>query len=568
MVYDFAVALFKLFNRNVTVKHVDKIKTKGVVRMKKLLSEIVIMAVLVPTLLTGCGTSKDAGKEEAPKGSTEKTIEFPLKEKVTVTMSGRRKDVYAPHADVKLLKDLEAKTNIHVEWIDWPESTWNEKKNLAFASGDYPEALFGGFVLSTSDIVNYGSQGLLTPIENNINSTIMPNFSKVLEKRPGWKKEITTADGHIYGLPSVNEPDMNLTNDALLINKVWLDKVGKSIPKTTDEFYEVLKAFKAAKDLNGNGKDDEIPFTFRYGDNIYGMASLVGSFGLVDPKSHFNVVGGKAVFVPAQSEYKEGIKYINKLYSEGLLDKECFTMNSPAMSAKIKAKTPIVGACIAWSEDTVHAESGLPEGTYIAIPPLKGPKGEPVWQARVSPVNSNFGFVVTNKAKKPEILLKWADLFYDKDMSIQAFNGFYDKYIRKKSDNKFEELMAPDGKPYKSEVKSADVPTNFGLYAILKEDYQLEIPKRSAASKNKVDQLYKPFLEKTPYNDYLFMTKQETERAVVLSTDINDYVMKTAGKWISDGKIDQEWDAYLKKLKEIGLDEYVKIKQAPYDRSK
>ena len=41
------------------------------------------------------------------------------------------------------------------------------------------------------------------------------------------------------------------------IRQDWLDKLGLSMPTTVDEWYNVLKAFRA--DPNGNGKADEIP---------------------------------------------------------------------------------------------------------------------------------------------------------------------------------------------------------------------------------------------------------------------------------------------------------------------
>ena len=37
------------------------------------------------------------------------------------------------------------------------------------------------------------------------------------------------------------------------VNSEWLKKVGMDVPKTTDEFKEMLKRFKET-DLNGNGK--------------------------------------------------------------------------------------------------------------------------------------------------------------------------------------------------------------------------------------------------------------------------------------------------------------------------
>ena len=51
----------------------------------------------------------------------------------------------------------------------------------------------------------------------------------------------------------------------------WLDKLGLPIPETTDDLYNTLKAFKT-QDPNGNGLNDEIPFSFIFNHQIKGKA--------------------------------------------------------------------------------------------------------------------------------------------------------------------------------------------------------------------------------------------------------------------------------------------------------
>lgn len=48
-----------------------------------------------------------------------------------------------------------------------------------------------------------------------------------------------------------------LTPEPFFINTVWLEKVGKEMPTTVEEFKDVLMAFRDAGDLNGNGLADE-----------------------------------------------------------------------------------------------------------------------------------------------------------------------------------------------------------------------------------------------------------------------------------------------------------------------
>jgi putative aldouronate transport system substrate-binding protein len=71
---------------------------------------------------------------------------------------------------------------------------------------------------------------------------------------------MTFPDGNIYTLAIALQVSHDDDGDAMFfMNKKWVDQVGKQIPTTTEELYDVLKAFKE-NDVNGNGnKDDEIP---------------------------------------------------------------------------------------------------------------------------------------------------------------------------------------------------------------------------------------------------------------------------------------------------------------------
>ena len=76
---------------------------------------------------------------------------------------------------------------------------------------------------------------------------------------PEAKATLTLPDGNIYTLPIIGrQPPIRACTH---INKVWLERIGKDIPTTTDELLEVLKLFKTS-DPNQNGEADEIPITF------------------------------------------------------------------------------------------------------------------------------------------------------------------------------------------------------------------------------------------------------------------------------------------------------------------
>lgn len=542
--------------------------------MKKRVSSFIALSMFASVMVTGCSSNKDAGKAaETPKNSstTAKTLEFPLKEKVKYTFAQNRPDGNKPFQTLTSWNEqFEKKSNVQINWLDWGTGdAYKQKRQLAFASGDLPDAFYGGFSIEGFDYVNYGTQGVLIPLEKMINKDLMPNLTKLIERNPNILKQMTAPDGHVYGLPLYAEGTTN-TNDTILYNKLWLDKLGLKIPTTTDEFYEYLKAIKAAKDLNGNGKDDEIPFTFRYGtngqvDKINGISSLIGFSGLVMPQTLIDVKDGKLIFVPGQPEYKEAIKFLNKLASEGLIDKEAFTMDNPAYAAKLTSKVPSVGVGIHWSTATANTPIG--SEVFVYGPPLKGADGKQRWAKRVTPVNFNIAFAITNKAKNPEVLMKWADLNYDTDTSIQNLYGPYDKHLKKLGSGMFEEILKPDGKQFTALEKSESTPLNYSLHIQLTGDVTFNKKSAATISKEEAEKIYSPFFQKEVYASP-FMEQKDAERNAVVIPDLGQYVTKMTAKWIYSGGIDADWNEYVNQLKKLGMDDYIKINQKAYDRTK
>ncbi len=520
--------------------------------MKKRLFILITTLIM---LLSGCANNSTVKKDSVEINKTGLPI---VNEKLTAEVFATRSPAIGSFSDMPYFRIMEERTNIQLDITDLESSVFAEKKKLLFASGDMPDMFYGGWVLSTTEVVNYGMQGLLLPLENLIEQ-YAPNISKVLNDRPDIKNQITAPDGHIYALPTLNENNP-LTNEALVINKAWLDKVGMSVPTTTDEFYKVLKAFKN-NDLNGNGINDEMPLIFKYKDHINGITSLFGSFGVLDTASHFMVNNGKVVFSPIQPGYKEAVRYFSKLVSEGLMDMEGFTLTD--ITSKQRSVPPIAGAFLAWSEYMVNVnltgdKSG--KGDYLSIPPLKGPNGDQLWARRAFTATNNFAFAISTKSQYPEALIRWADYCYDDDISIQTYRGLYDIDIKKLDNGKFEEISNGNKIPVENSVPGVS-----GFYKLFKGEYTLNSPSPSDVFKSKCDEMYAPYVEKEAFPGEALLTSSDTERMGQLTTDIVQYVEKCTAEWILNGGIDSQWDAYITKLNQMGLEEYIKLNQKILD---
>jgi putative aldouronate transport system substrate-binding protein len=65
----------------------------------------------------------------------------------------------------------------------------------------------------------------------------------------------------------------------------------------------------------------------------------------------------------------------------------------------------------------------------------------------------------------------------------------------------------------------------------------------------------------------VFTTSEESEELSGLQTDLVNYTKNQLARWISgDGNVGAEWNNYLRELNNIGLERYLQMRQAIYDR--
>ena len=108
----------------------------------------------------------------------------------------------------------------------------------------------------------------------------------------------------------------------IAINVEWLEALNLEMPKTPDEFVNVLKEF-VTKDPNGNGKNDEIGFVSQMWSGISNLYEITGFTGVLTAIRYIQDGGVKWPLI--DDEVKEATKWLHNLYVEGLLDKEQFT---------------------------------------------------------------------------------------------------------------------------------------------------------------------------------------------------------------------------------------------------
>ena len=468
--------------------------------------------------------------------------------------------------DLEYFQKLEESTNVQINWYMTAKDAWSEKKSLLFASNSLPDAFYGQNILTNVDVIKYASQGMLIPLEDMIDE-YMPNLKKILDENPQYRKQITAPDGHIYSLPTINEMNPT-THDKLFINKTWLDNLGLEVPTTTEEFEKVLLAFKN-EDANGNGDpNDEIPFTFRYTtsdpyNRQQGLQSLFGTFGQLDDIYHFIVKDGEVVYTPTTEPYKEAISWFHQLYEDGVIDQEVFTHDANVYVSKIQDPNKIVGMFLGWSRS---ATATVNKDDYIPMAPLVNSNGEQIWRTVDAKMLSKNSFSITSKAEHPEVLMRWMDQSYDLEKSLEICQGLIGHALEVTPDGRYQQMKLPEGMVLDTVIHDYG-PGNDGTFAVMQEIIDKLNLNANLTERKELDEFYSQYnvpIEEMYPN--VFFNADEIEEIGVLQTDIDSYVMQKYAEWIVNGGVEDEWDAFQQKLKDMNVDEYIKLYTDAYTR--
>lgn len=531
---------------------------------KKAVSAVIMAAML--TTLTACGgktattdqTSTTAAQEASTSTDTQASKEAPA----TSSEGGSFKVATVRWADwgeeyhKGFVDNAAAETGISIKWDTILNSDWGDKKAVLMASNDLPDAFLGSICFSPAEIAT--NQSSFIALDEYIDDN-MPNFKAIMEKDPTMKALATSSDGHIYGLPS-KKPCRPTISNQMFINQTWLDNLGLTMPQTYEEFYNVLKAFKD-KDANGNGDpDDEIPYAQGYADSTMYFLLPFGMTLGADGTYAMSIKGGVPAFLPTQDSYREGIKWMNKSYAEGLIDPEIYTEDTSMRDSKLMNETAIVGAAPGWTAD---ATFGANASQYTALPALEGPDGKRYVTS--DPEHWNYSrneFMITKSCKDPAALLRWMDKFYTDDASIQTFYGSFGVGVQKDGDTY--SLLPP------SDGNSADT---FAWISSLRDfgpkyvedgfnDKVKLVSDSGDGLKLALDkELSQYAMEAYPNVSY---TTDQLNQLTILYTDISSYVTTMQAKWVTEGGVDEEWDSYIDTLKQMGYEDFMKIQNDAY----
>jgi putative aldouronate transport system substrate-binding protein len=285
-----------------------------------------------------------------------------------------------------------------VTFVPIPRFSDTEKYNTLFAAGNAPDIVWSYSSDFKGQLIN---QRQAMPLEDLINET-STTYKKLLEEYPGLKKLTTDPDGHIYQIGRMNglQP-----NDALFIRADWLKALNLPVPQTTEELFEVAKAF-ATEDPDGNGENDThgIAMSFITGSLIDVM------FGNMSP------VVENDELVNGWDRKRDALAFKKQLFDADIVNKD-FLNDKDGAKAKeewVTGKLGIYGGSI----------DGIDEMQVLATLMNNNPNAEVLCIALPASSYGQFSGglippiqvvgIVNAKAKDPEAVMKYIDFLSDK----------------------------------------------------------------------------------------------------------------------------------------------------------
>lgn len=283
---------------------------------------------------------------------------------------------------------------------------------------------------------------------------------------------------------------------------------------------------------------------------------MAGSFGLDFQLGYnINLENDKVNIWMGSERNKELLMYLNKLYSEKLLDPELYTQKE----AQYLAKQGSGNTGFFFDQTNNPMLDGKVDGQYVGIAPLKGPHGDQLVQS--APVPRDFGaFAITSVNKNPEATMRWIDYFYsDEGSTMLRFGRLGENYEMKGGIPYYTDAFLKTGNQSKITPYAGG-----GAPHLISEKVSSFInPPQVQEAQKKLD----PYMPKIKYAAPMF-DEATAQQVNVLRNDIDKYYDEQSTKFIAGALSFDKWGEFQNTLKKMKIDELQKIYQTAYDSLK
>ena len=469
--------------------------------------------------------------------------------------------------DVYFVDAYEKMTGVHIEWVEVSSDAFEDQLALRLTTGDLPDVILKGGISNSSQL-KYGEQEYFLNLMNgNLLQTYAPNYWALCQEYPEILSASMMPDGSVYSLGMVRNSTGSTVASKLFFNQEWLNTVGMDTPTTSEEFYQVLKAFKE-QDPNGNGKNDEIglylkPDHLQYVTfGMFGIGNRGSNNGYIDWDEEKQSVR----YFATTDGFRQWVEWIRKLYSEGLLNKEYFDFTESNLGNYVNND---VCGVFAYTNLCMLNQATQQKFTYLDGA-MTGPDGDKDYFG-VNSIGTTGSYIITTACQYPEVALRWADYFYSDEGSLFFYYGdegvTYDAL--ENGSYQFNDAVLADF--YSGNNSYDGCAVYVSLYGYGNTPTMTKVPYNSADDNKGIAlEAANAIIEDCAIAWPAFtFTKQEQRIIEDSKSDIDKYVASMRDGWImgTTELNDETWEQFVDTIYRMGIEDVLEVYEAALQRA-
>ena len=460
-----------------------------------------------------------------------------------------------------VLDKMQEITNIHFDVTAANGAAEQDNFNLMIAGGDYTD------IISSMSFYNTGlegavEEGIIQDLADVIPEKCPIYWSKLTENTNTMMRAYTDS-GYLPTI-CILYPEVGQEVIGPVLRGDWLDEFGMDMPKSYDDLHDYLSKALAEKGAIYNMvSTDGLAGDLAMGDNI----SLGG----------YEVVDGQVEYGMAQPAFKDYLKFMNQLYSEGIISQDFFADTAADLNSEARLNFGLgTNSLVAvGANNTSDIVMNVSDDAFeMRVMPYISASGDV--ENHLGPdtltdtMKDDDPWAFSTECDDIEPLLELVEYLYsDEGYLLTNYGVEGETYTMVDGKPQYTDLITnnPDGLSYffASYVYASNAATGFFPYINdqSKSFYDFNDNQWQVFEdlKNLSDCAY-------TYPTYATMTTEESGEYASIESDLSTYCDSTVLEFIVGTRdIDAEFDSFVETLYDMGLQDMIDIKQAAYDRA-
>ena len=444
---------------------------------------------------------------------------------------------------------LQELTGVNIQWVR--ASDYNTQFPLMVASGDWSDAVCA--YINNADLSAYAEDGIFLDLTDLIAENC-PNYSRLRAEDAALARDTSNDNGRLLAFCNVAQRVQGSWAGPW-VRADWLAEWGGGDLETYDE-WEAFLSWTIGQ------HNPTTPYAF----SSSGLdRTILSGFGL---SNNWLVDNGVVKYSINQPAFKEYLEKMISWREKGIIGSCVFNGDSLTFNDYANGGCAIAGGHQGFF-DLIYDLSEDPGFEMKALPlPVKNHGDKREIETGSSPSSRHAGLTaaIFSSCKNPALLARWFDFCYTETGSLLIDYGI--EHVSYEFDE--------TGKPGFNDTVLND-PDGVNYYTVMLKycadqiphfyDWSREINDGMPVCAKEASRIWDSnWAERLTYPEFASRTAEESETYTKIMSDIDTLVAESIPKFIHGEKSMDEWDSFLNRLSEIGIDTATNIQQAAYDR--